>query len=61
MKVTNVYFVSQNVGRTKTHSDWDTFLYEQGRYRTSVHPSEIGCSRDEENDEDEFDGHVCDI
>ena len=47
--------------RARTHSDWDTWgLYEQGRYRTSFHPSKIGCSRDKENDEDGFDGHFYD-
>ena len=34
-------------------------LYEQGRCRTSLHSSEIGCSGDEGN-EHGFDGHVHD-
>ena len=46
-------------GLTPIGTRW--VFYEQGRYRTSFHLGKIGCSRNEENDEYGFDGHVYDI
>ena len=64
MKEMNVYTPCEHgaVKEQRTHTDWDALgLYEQVRYRTSFHPGQTGCSGDEENDEDGFDGHVGDI
>ena len=48
--------------RLRSHSNWDTMgLHGQGSYRTSSHPCHAGCTRDEEDDTDGFDGHVFDI